>query len=149
MWPKDFRKRKRRGSVPPFVVALITIVIIAAAVLVSWWYFALTRNVLNQPVLDITDAYYVGNTLYVTLRNLGGYNVTVNTFNALCPGINITMPTGSTGVTIIAGATKTFQSSGSVQNLYDGASCVAKLTITNWATNKQQDVNIPFRVTVP
>lgn len=129
---------------PPFVVALITIVIIAAAVLVSWWYFALTRNVLNQPVLDITDAYYVGNTLYITLRNLGGYNVTVNTFNALCPGISITMSTGD----ILAGTTKVFSGS-SGGKLYDGASCVAKLTITNWATNKQQDVNIPFRVTVP
>jgi hypothetical protein len=147
MWSKAFRERK--GSVPPFVVALITIVIIAAAVLVSWWYFALTRNVLNQPVLDITDAYYVGNTLYVTLRNLGGYNITVNSFNVLCSGQTNQITMTPTGVTIIAGATKTLQSSGSVQNLYDGASCVAKLTITNWATNKQQDVNIPFRVTVP
>uniref|UniRef100_A0A7C1CEH4 Type IV pilin n=1 Tax=Thermofilum adornatum TaxID=1365176 RepID=A0A7C1CEH4_9CREN len=143
MWPKAFRKRK--GSVPPFVVALITIVIIAAAVLVSWWYFALTRNVLNQPVLDITDAYYVSPNLYITIRNLGGYNVTVNTFSVLCSGSQISMQTGF----IPAGTTKTFQNSGPASGLYDGESCVAKLTITNWATNKQQDVNIPFRVTVP
>jgi hypothetical protein len=146
MWAKVFGKRK--GSVPPFLVALLTVVIIVAGVLVGWWYLALTRNVVNQPVLDITDAYYVGGTLYVTLRNLGGYNVTVNSFSVTCPRagqINMAL----TSVTIVAGTTKTFQSSGSVQNLYDGASCVAKLTILNEATGKNQDVNLAFRVMVP
>ena len=133
---------------PPFVVALLTIVIIAATVLVAWWYLALTRNVLNQPVLEVTDAYYVGGKLYVTIRNLGGYNVSVNSFNVTCPGAGQISMARET-VIIVAGTTKTFQNNESASGLYDGESCVAKLTITNWATNKQQDVNIPFRVTVP
>ena len=132
---------------PPFLVALLTVVIIVAGVIVGWWYLALTRNVVNQPVLDITDAYYVGGTLYITIRNLGGYNVTVNSFNVTCPRAGqISM--APTGVIIDAGTAKTFQS-GSVQNLYDGASCVAKLTILNEATGKLQDVNLAFRVMVP
>jgi len=147
MWPKAFGKRKTRGSVPPFVVALITIAIIAAGVLVAWWYLALTRNALNQPVLDVVDAYYVGGKLYVTIRNLGGYNVTVNTFNVRCSGVTnpITMSTGT--VKVPAGTTVTFNESAS--GLYDGASCVAQLNIRNEATGKSQDVNLAFRVMVP
>jgi hypothetical protein len=146
MWPKPFRKRK--GSVPPFVVALLTIVIIAAAVLVAWWYLALTRNVVNQPVLEVTDAYYVGGKLYVTIRNLGGYNVTVNTFNVTCPKAGQISMT-STGTEIGAGLTKTFTGSPNSSRLYDGESCVAQLNIRNEATGKSQDVNLAFRVMVP
>jgi len=135
--------------VPPFVVALLTIVIIAATVLVAWWFLALTRNVVNQPVLEVTDAYYVGGTLYVTIRNLGGYNVTVQSFSVKCPkgSVSINLPAQESEKVIIAGTTKTFN--GSATGLYDGASCVAKLTIGNEATGKSQDVNLAFRVMVP
>lgn len=67
---------RRKGGIPPIVTVLITISAIVAASVVAWFMYASTRSATQAPMLEVTEAYAVGKTLYVNVRNLGPLNIT-------------------------------------------------------------------------
>jgi hypothetical protein len=104
---------RRRGGVPPIVTVLITISAVVAAGLVAWFLFTTTSSATKRPVLEVTSAYYVGNTLKVTLRNVGAVKAE-----------NLKV----TGVTCASGASSS--SGGNVGDIAPGQSAVASISIS-------------------
>jgi hypothetical protein len=145
------RAQRRRGALPPILVVLITMAAIVSAALVAWFMFTTTSSAVRQPVLQVTDAYYVGGTLFLTIRNLGAVdaiisNVTVSCASAGSPAFGTpvynpspSLPRGGSLVVQIPVTSK----------LSDGDSCNAVVTYTNTATGAQVADNLGFRVVVP
>ncbi|MCC6065850.1 MAG: hypothetical protein LM576_07685, partial [Thermofilum sp.] len=68
-------RARRRGGIPPIVTVLITISAVVAAGLVAWFLFSTTSSATKQPMLEVTSAYGAGNTLTITIRNIGTQEV--------------------------------------------------------------------------
>jgi len=137
------------------VTALITIAALVTAVLVGWFLLYTTKTVVNQPVLEVTDAYYVGGYLFLTIRNLGGVNATITSIKIICaragdvtgtfnPNLNPGSVTVGAGTTVVVEMTPQ-----TGKQLYDGDSCTARLKVRNEASNAYQDLTLSFRVVVP
>ena len=76
---------KRFGGVPPIVTALITISAVVAAGLVAWFLFTTTSSAVRQPILEVTEAYAIGATLRINVRNVGGAKAaSVSIRSAVC-----------------------------------------------------------------
>ena len=154
---------RRRGGVPPLVTVLITLSAIVAAGLVAWFLFTTTNSAVKTPLLEVTSAYALCGqtscTVYITLRNVGGTDVTISGN----PTLEVTTSSGTTtfsttwtlanGTTfgtsrvIQAGASLTIKGSGST-NIPDGASAMLTLTVTP-AGGYQQTVSLGFKIARP
>ena len=136
--------KRRRGGLPPIVTALIVIAAVATTGLVAWFMLATTSAAVKQPVLEVTDAYYVGDTLYVTVRNLGASNVTISGASVTCQGGASAELLGTT-ITIARGASAVLSIS-NTGSLQDGDFCVALVNITSPISTT---IALQFRVITP
>ena len=153
------RAQRRRGALPPILVVLITMAAIVSAALVAWFMFTTTSSAVRQPVLQVTDAYYVagaGGTrgyLFLTIRNLGAVDVTISSVTVSCASAG----SPAFGTPAYNPSTKALPRGGSLVvqipvtsgKLSDGDSCNAVVTYTNTATGAQATDNLGFRVVVP
>jgi len=138
---------KRFGGVPPIVTVLITISAVVAAGIAAWFLFTTTSSAVKTPILEVTEAYYVGNTLFITVKNLGTSDVTVTFAAASCErsGSAVSNGTSYLPVTIPRGSSKVIRYT-SVSNIQDGDLCVAPVTITSPTS---ASVTLQFRVVRP
>ncbi|MEM1871247.1 MAG: hypothetical protein QW517_09040 [Thermofilaceae archaeon] len=101
---------RRKGGVPPIVTVLVTIASIVAASLVAWFLWTSTRTATSTPILEVTNAYYVGSgsnwRITFTLRNVGSTSVTLNTtsVSVFCDGFTGWAASGS-NIAITCGST--------------------------------------------
>jgi len=69
-------RRRRLGGVPPIVTVLITISAVVAASLVAWFMFSSTRTATQTPIVEVTNAVYIGSStnwrISFTIRNISG-----------------------------------------------------------------------------
>jgi hypothetical protein len=151
---------KRRGALPPILTALITIAAIVSAALVSWFMFTTTSSAVRQPVLQVTDAYYVagaggtGGNLFLTIRNLGAVDVTISSVTVSCastgnPSFSTQPAYNPSTKALPRGGSLVVQIPVTSGKLSDGDSCNAVVTYTNTATGAQATDNLGFRVVVP
>ena len=131
--------RRRFGGVPPIVTVLITIAAVVAASLVAWFMWTSTRYATQAPILEVTNAAYLGSgtswRISFTLRNVGTQSVTVgNSAFLFCDGFS-KWATVTSGNFTCAGAT--IQAGGSVSctitstsSLSISPSSVERLTCT-------------------
>jgi hypothetical protein len=155
------RAQRRKGSLPPILVVLITMAAIVSAALVAWFMFTTTSSAVRQPVLQVTDAYYVagaggtGGNLFLTIKNLGAVDVTISSVTVSCASTG--SPSFNTNAATYNPSTKALPRGGSLVvqiplnsgKLNDGDSCSAVVTYTNTATGAQVADNLGFRVVVP
>jgi hypothetical protein len=157
---------RRRGGVPPLVTVLITLSAIVAAGLVAWFLFTTTNSAVKTPLLEVTSAYALCSssgtttscTVYITLHNVGGTDVTISGN----PTLEVTTSSGTTTFSttwtlangtsisnrvIQAGTSLTIKGSGST-NIPDGASAMLTLTVTP-AGGYQQTVSLGFKIARP
>jgi hypothetical protein len=159
---------RRRGGVPPLVTVLITLSAIVAAGLVAWFLFTTTNSAVKTPLLEVTSAYALCSssgtttscTVYITLRNVGGTDVTISgnptlevttssgttTFSTTWTLANSTT-TPVTNRVIQAGTSLTIRGSGTT-NIPDGTSAMLTLTVTP-AGGYQQTVSLGFKIARP
>ena len=68
--------RRRLGGIPPIVTVLITISAVVAASLVAWFMFMSTRTATQTPIVEVTNAVYIGSStswrISFTIRNISG-----------------------------------------------------------------------------
>jgi hypothetical protein len=146
---------RRRGGIPPLVTVLITISAIVAAGLVAWFLFTTTSGATKQPMLEVTGAYALcsGTScyVYITLRNVGAANVTLNQVLLDVPGVasSIACGTGSSN-TVPAGGSINIRcpSSSTTGNIPDGASAALLLTVQP-AGGGQVSLSLAFKIARP
>jgi len=144
--------RRRRGGLPPIITVLITLAAVVSAGLVAWFLFTITGSAVKQPVLEVTEAYYVSSvssgssgTLFLTVRNLGASDVTVTFATASCErGVSLSNSTYPP-VTINKGSSKVIRYT-SVSNIQDGDLCIVPVTITSPTS---ATITLQFRVVKP
>jgi hypothetical protein len=136
---------RRRGDVP-LTTALILLGAAIAGVMIMVFYFTTTRAATSQPILAITDAYYVGGNLMFTVRNLGAVDCSPLTLMSIrCGGTQVT-PSPPPSFSLKKGTSVAFTVPVS-GNIPDGSLCVAVLqcqTATG-ATNS----TVSFQVVAP
>lgn len=100
---------RHRGGIPPIVTVLVTIAAIVAASLVAWFMFVTTRSATNQPILEVTVAFASGNTVSITVRNIGSVDVPAGTASVTIKGSQATCnyPTIPKGGSVVCRATFT------------------------------------------
>ena len=143
---------KRRGALPPILVVLITMAAIVSAALITWFMFTTTSSAVKQPVLQVTDAYYVGGYLFLTIRNLGAVNVTISSVTVSCASTGNPLfgtPAYNPSSKLPRGGSLVVRIPVTSGKLSDGDSCNAVVTYTNTATGAQATDNLGFRVVVP
>jgi len=94
---------RRFGGIPPIVTVLITIAAVVAASLVAWFMFMSTRTATQTPIVEVTNAVYLGSgsswRLSFTIRNISGATGSTvslgGTVQLFCDGFS-----GWTGVTL-------------------------------------------------
>jgi hypothetical protein len=136
---------KRRGDVP-LTTALILLGAAIAGVMIMVFYFTTTRAATSQPILAITDAYYVGGNLMFTVRNLGAVDCSPLTLRKIRCGNTEVSPSPPPSSSLKKGTSEAFTVSG-VSSIPDGSLCVAVLqcqTATG-ATNS----TVSFQVVAP
>jgi len=143
---------KRRGALPPIIVVLITMAAIVSAALVAWFMFTTTSSAVKQPVLQVTDAYYVGGYLFLTIRNLGAVDATISNVTVSCAStgnLSFATPVYNPSPSLPRGGSLVVRIPVTSGKLSDGDSCNAVVTYTNTATGAQATSNLGFRVVVP
>jgi len=87
--------RRRLGAVPPIVTVLITIAAVVAASLVAWFTFSSTRTATQTPIVEVTNAVYIGSgtnwKISFTIRNISGASsatVSLNSAQLFCDGFS-------------------------------------------------------------
>ena len=152
------RAQRRRGALPPILVVLITMAAIVSAALVAWFMFTTTSSAVRQPVLQVTDAYYVagaGGTrgyLFLTIRNLGAVDAIISNVTVSCAStgnLSFATPVYNPSPSLPRGGSLVVQIPVTSGKLSDGDSCNAVVTYTNTATGAQVADNLGFRVVVP
>jgi hypothetical protein len=138
-------KRKGISSVSTVLIYLATIV---SAALVVALFFVSTKNATSQPILDVSDAYYMSGNLIFTIRNLGSVDVTISSITVNCKSggtasagssnspLNLNLPKG-TLQSIKASASGTIN---------DGDLCIAQVSLSSPSTSS---LTLSFRVVVP
>jgi copper(I)-binding protein len=151
---------RRRGGVPPIVTVLITISAVVAAGLVAWFLFTTTSGATKQPMLEVTSAYALCSGtgtatscyVYVTLRNVGTADVTLNQAQLDVPGVasSITCGTGSSN-TVPAGGSINIRcpNANTIGNVPDGASAALLLTVQPAGSTSTQTLSISFKIARP
>ena len=140
---------KRRGSLPPIIVALITMAAIVSAALITWFMFVSTRNATNRPILEVTDAYYVSGSIFLTISNIGAVDVENPTFLGTCS------PSGAqlTSCSVVAGNLNKGGSAvvrcATSAAPRDGDMCTLALQATNQQTSQTIALTLSFRVVTP
>jgi len=148
---------RRRGGVPPIVTVLITISAVVAAGLVAYFLFSTTSGATKQPMLEVTGAYALcsGSScyVYVTLRNVGTADVTLNPVQLDVPGVTTSPAPCGTGSsnTVPAGGSINIRcpNSGFIGNVNDGASAALLLTVQPAGSTSTQTLSISFKIARP
>jgi hypothetical protein len=151
---------RRRGGIPPIVTVLITISAVVAAAIVAYFLFTTTSSAVRTPALEVTSAYALCPSasscyVYITLRNVGTVDVTLNQVQLDVPGVTTSGPgpascgTGSSN-TVPAGGSINIRcpNSDPLGNVPDGASAALLLTVTP-AGGSQQTLSIAFKIARP
>jgi hypothetical protein len=149
---------RRRGGVPPIVTVLITISAVVAAAIVAYFLFTTTSGATRTPMLEVTGAYALCPSasscyVYITLRNVGTANVTLNQVQLDVPGVTNpnSLPSCSTG-TVPAGGSINIRcpsGTGTTGNVNDGASAALLLTVTPAGSTSTQTLSISFKIARP
>ena len=119
-------RRRRLGGIPPIVTVLITISAVVAASLVAWFMFVSTRTATQTPIVEVTNAVYIGSStswrISFTIRNISGASgATVNlggTVQLFCDGFGNWAPVTlscSPGTTLAPGQSASCSISGVAQ----------------------------------
>jgi len=138
-------RARRRGGVPPIVTVLITISAVVAAGLVAWFMFTTTNAAVKRPALEVVSAYYAGNTLKVTLRNVGAVTAKGLTVKAVtCTSAS--QSSLSVNVDDIAPGQNAVASI-SISGLKDGDSCVMDVQYSVSGTTSTE--SLAFKVVAP
>jgi hypothetical protein len=135
-------KRKGISSVSTILIYLATIV---SAALVLFFFFTSTKSATNQPLLEVTDAYYVSDSIIFTIRNIGAVDVTASSISITCPSGTASYST-STPILIPKGAAQSFKATVSSGSINDGDLCVAQVAISSPAS---MSLTLSFRVINP
>jgi len=100
---------RRFGGIPPIVTVLITIAAVVAASLVAWFMFVSTRTATQTPIVEVTNAVYIGSgtswRISFTIRNISGATgstVSLSGAQLFCEGF-----TGWAGVTLFCSPSTT------------------------------------------
>jgi hypothetical protein len=134
---------RRRGALPPILVVLITMAAIVSAALVAWFMFTTTSSAVKQPVLQVTDAYYVSNSIFLTISNIGAVDVEVSSISITCQsGGTASYPTSTQ---IPKGAAQSIKASAS-GTINDGDLCVAQVSLSSPSSTS---LTLSFRVVKP
>lgn len=136
--------RRRLGGIPPIVTVLITISAVVAASLVAWFMFISTRTATQTPIVEVTNAVYIGGTgsgawrISFTIRNISGASgATVSlggTVQLFCDGFSSWAPVTlscSPGTTLAPGQSASCTISGVAQPISpsgDKLGCQLQLT---------------------
>jgi len=141
--------KRRRGGLPPIVTALIVIAAVAAAGLVAWFMLATTSAAVKQPVLGVTDAYYLPTgtfRLFLTVRNLGASDVTLRFSSINCASGGSFSNGTYSSITIAKGSSAVARFSSASGTIKDGDLCVAPVSITSPTS---ATITLQFRVIAP
>jgi len=136
-------RARRRGGVPPIVTVLITISAVVAAGLVAWFLFTTTSSATKQPMLEVTSAYGAGNTLTITIRNIGTQEVSgLSVTNVVCKsGYSVSsLSCNTSNLSLGQSAACSGSGSGSIQ---DGDTCTAVISTSSGS------LAVGFKVVVP
>jgi hypothetical protein len=147
---------RRRGGVPPIVTVLITISAVVAAAIVAYFLFTTTSSAVRTPALEVTSAYALCPSasscyVYITLRNVGTADVTLNQVQLDVPGVTTSGPVSCGTGSVPAGGSINIRcpsGTGTTGNVNDGASATLLLTLTP-AGGSQQTVSIAFKIARP
>jgi hypothetical protein len=134
-------KRKGISSVATVIIFLATIV---SAALVLAYFFISTKSATSQPLLDISDAYYISGSIIFTIRNIGSVDVTASSISITCPGGTASYSTSTSIPKGTAQSIKATVASGATIN--DGDLCVAQVTLSSPAS---MSLTLSFRVIKP
>jgi hypothetical protein len=148
-------RARRRGGVPPLVTVLITISAVVAAAIVAYFLFTTTSSAVRTPVLEVTSAYALCPSasscyVYITLRNVGTSDVTLNQVQLDVPGVTTSPISCGTG-SVPAGGSINIRcpsGTGTIGNVNDGASAALLLIVTP-AGGSQQTLSIAFKIARP
>jgi hypothetical protein len=148
---------RRRGGVPPIVTVLITISAVVAAAIVAYFLFSTTSSATKTPMLEVTSAYALcsgtGTTtscyVYITLRNVGTSDVTLNQAQLDVPGVASSILCGTGSVPAGGSINIRCPSSGTTGNVPDGASAALLLTVTPAGSTSTQSLSISFKIARP
>lgn len=133
-------KRKGISSVSSILIYLATIV---SAALVLFFFFTSTKSATNQPILDISDAYYISGSIIFTIRNIGSVDVTMSSISVNCQRGGTA--TYSTSVSLPKGTSQSIKATAS-GTINDGDLCIAQVTLSSPAS---MSLTLSFRVIRP
>jgi len=139
-------KRKGISSVATVLIFLATIV---AAGLVVAFFFISAKNATSQPLLDVSDAYYMSNSnsFILTLRNIGAVDVTIKSINVTCQnGGAAQVVYNSPYKSLLKGTTQIINLNVQSSTINDGDLCIAQVGLTSPNT---MSLTISFRVVKP
>ena len=139
------RAQRRRGSLPPILVVLITMAAIVSAALVSWFLIVSTRSATNRPILEVTDAYYVSGSIFLTISNIGAVDVAVSSISITCQSGGTASYTTTTPTQIPKGAAQSIKASASGA-INDGDLCTAQVSLSSPSSTS---LTLSFRVVKP
>jgi hypothetical protein len=146
---------RRRGGVPPIVTVLITISAVVAAAIVAYFLFTTTSSAVRTPALEVTSAYALCPSasscyVYITLRNVGTANVTLNQVQLDVPGVTTSGPVSCGTGSVPAGGSINIRcpNTSTTGNVPDGASAALLLTVTP-AGGSQVSLSIAFKIARP
>jgi hypothetical protein len=133
---------KRRGSLPPIIIVLVIMAAIVATGLVVWFMISTTKSAVNQPMLEVTDSYYLSNSIFFTVRNIGSVDVTISSISVTCQSGGAGSYATSTSIPKGASQSLKVSMSGTVN---DGDLCVAQATLSTPSSS----LTLSFRVVKP
>lgn len=139
------RLGRRRGALPPIITVLITMAAIIATGMVAWFLFVSTRSAVNRPILEVTDAYYVSGSIFLTISNIGAVDVAVSSISITCQSGGTASYTTSTPTQIPKGAVQSIKASAS-GTINDGDLCTAQVFLSSPSSTS---LTLSFRVVKP
>ena len=131
---------RRKGALPPIIVALITMAAIVSAALITWFMLVSTRSATNRPILEVTDAYYVSGSIFLTISNIGAVDVTVDSISITCQNGGTASYSGSTPIP--KGAAQSIKAS-AWGTINDGDLCTAQVFLSSPSSTS---LTLSFRV---
>jgi len=133
-------KRKGISSVSTILIYLATIV---SAALVLFFLFTSTKSATNQPILEVSDAYYISGSIIFTIRNIGSVDVTIRSISVNCQSGGTA--SYSTSVSLPKGTSQSIRATAS-GTINDGDLCIAQVTLSPSST---PSLTLNFRVITP
>jgi hypothetical protein len=144
---------RRRGALPPIITVLIILGSLVATGLVVWFMFTTTRSAVNQPVLEVTEAYATGTAVTLAVRNVGSVDLADVGFagnpQGACSPSGVTL----TGCSVVAGSLAKGNSAvvrcTASAAPGDGDTCTLALQATNQQTGQTAGLPLSFKVVTP